>query len=262
MFSKLLYLKVDKLDESGKVIKTLPFPSASDQIILGTYTYEAKRMGGTPTITDSFYFPRCLNDEWNRDGYSEVYAEYENEKFCVTSVPSSTKDNSTLLFKHEITLASRREILDNTLFFDAVAKDSDMFSVDKYRSNQTSFSFSGTIYEFVDRINSSLAYIGVYNPKAKDENSKGYHVEITEGYGTDDIKELSFSDQYITDVLQEIYNTFGLTYYWKGNTCYVGKCENDLTDENNIIKYGVNDALISVNEENTNNKIIDRRRRK
>ena len=257
MFSKLLYLKVDKLDESGKVIKTLPFPSASDQIILGTYTYEAKRMGGTPTITDSFYFPRCLNDEWNRDGYSEVYAEYENEKFCVTSVPSSTKDNSTLLFKHEITLASRREILDNTLFFDAVAKDSDMFSVDKYRSNQTSFSFSGTIYEFVDRINSSLEYIGVYNPKAKDENSKGYHVEITEGYGTDDIKELSFSDQYITDVLQEIYNTFGLTYYWKGNTCYVGKCENDLTDENNIIKYGVKDALISVNEENTNNKIID-----
>lgn len=257
MFSNLLYLKVDKLDESGKVIKTLPFPSASDQIILGTYTYEAKRMGGTPTITDSFYFPRCLNDEWNRDGYSEVYAEYENEKFCVTSVPSSTKDNSTLLFKHEITLVSRREILDNTLFFDAVAKDSDMFSVDKYRSNQTSFSFSGTIYEFVDRINSSLAYIGVYNPKAKDENSKGYHVEITAGYGTDDIKELSFSDQYITDVLQEIYNTFGLTYYWKGNTCYVGKCENDLTDENNIIKYGVNDALISVNEENTNNKIID-----
>lgn len=257
MFSNLLYLKVDKLDESGKVIKTLPFPSASDQIILGTYTYEAKRMGGTPMITDSFYFPRCLNDEWNRDGYSEVYAEYENEKFCVTSVPSSTKDNSTLLFKHEITLVSRREILDNTLFFDAVAKDSDMFSVDKYRSNQTSFSFSGTIYEFVDRINSSLAYIGVYNPKAKDENSKGYHVEITAGYGTDDIKELSFSDQYITDVLQEIYNTFGLTYYWKGNTCYVGKCENDLTDENNIIKYGVNDALISVNEENTNNKIID-----
>nr|DAH65520.1 MAG TPA: hypothetical protein [Caudoviricetes sp.] len=257
MFSNLLYLKVDKLDESGKVIKTLPFPSASDQIILGTYTYEAKRMGGTPMITDSFYFPRCLNDEWNRDGYSEVYAEYENEKFCVTSVPSSTKDNSTLLFKHEITLVSRREILDNTLFFDAVAKDSDMFSVDKYRSNQTSFSFSGTIYEFVDRINSSLAYIGVYNPKAKEENSKGYHVEIVEGYGTDDIKELSFSDQYITDVLQEIYNTFGLTYYWKGNTCYVGKCENDLTDENDIIKYGVNDALISVNEENTNNKIID-----
>lgn len=214
-------------------------------------------MGGTPTITDSFYFPRCLNDEWKRDGYSEVYAEYENEKFCVTSVPSSTKDNSTLLFKHEITLVSRREILDNTLFFDAVAKDSDMFSVDKYRSNQTTFNFSGTIYEFVDRINSSLAYVGAYNPKAKEEKDKGYHVEITEGYGTDDIQELSFSDQYITDVLQEIYNTFGLTYYWKGNVCYVGKYENDLTDENNIIKYGVNDALISVNEGNTNNKIID-----
>lgn len=214
-------------------------------------------MGGTPTITDSFYFPRCLNDEWKRDGYSEVYTEYENEKFCVTSVPSSTKDNSTLLFKHEITLVSRREILDNTLFFDAVAKDSDMFSVDKYRSNQTTFNFSGTIYEFVDRINSSLAYVGAYNPKAKEEKDKGYHVEITEGYGTDDIQELSFSDQYITDVLQEIYNTFGLTYYWKGNVCYVGKYENDLTDENNIIKYGVNDALISVNEGNTNNKIID-----
>lgn len=214
-------------------------------------------MGGTPTITDSFYFPRCLNDEWKRDGYSEVYVEYENEKFCVTSVPSSTKDNSTLLFKHEITLVSRREILDNTLFFDAVAKDRDMFSVDKYRSNQTTFNFSGTIYEFVDRINSSLAYVGAYNPKAKEEKDKGYHVEITEGYGTDDIQELSFSDQYITDVLQEIYNTFGLTYYWKGNICYVGKYENDLTDENNVIKYGVNDALISVNEENTNNKIID-----
>ena len=84
---------------------------------------------------------------------------------------------------------------------------------------------------------------------------KGYYVVIDEGYVTDEVKEVSFEDQYLTDVLQLINTTFELDYYWDGNVCHVGKVQHDLTDT--PIKYGSSDALISVSKENANYKIVD-----
>ena len=75
MNTELLYLKFDKKLEDGSVAYGVAFPSDNEQVILGTYTYEAKRMGGTPTITDTFNFPRCLDSEWKQEGCSEVYVE-------------------------------------------------------------------------------------------------------------------------------------------------------------------------------------------
>lgn len=246
MKAESLYIQKLTYDENtGNEIIGL-FPSEANPAIVSSYTYDAKRMGGAPTLTATIYSSEPL--QWKK----EEFVEYNGDRFFASYTPNSTKDNSSRMWKSEITFTSRRELLDNTLFFDVVVDDVDTQNKDKYRSNQTKFTFGGTIYEFVARINSSMAYCGLYRPT---EEYKGYYVVVDEGYGTDEVKEVSFEDQYLTDVLQLINTTFELDYYWDGNVCHVGKVQHDLTDT--PIKYGSSDALISVAKENANYKIVD-----
>lgn len=246
MKAESLYIQKLTYDENtGNEIIGL-FPSEANPAIVSSYTYDAKRMGGAPTLTATIYSSEPL--QWKK----EEFVEYNDDRFFVSYTPSSTKDNSSKMWKSEITFTSRRELLDNTLFFDVVVDDVDTQNKDRYRSNQTKFTFGGTIHEFVASVNSSMAYCGLYRPT---DEYKGYYVVIDEGYGTDEVKEVSFEDQYLTDVLQLINTTFELDYYWDGNVCHVGKVQHDLTDT--PIKYGSSDALISVSKENANYKIVD-----
>lgn len=227
-----------KRDVDGKAQS---FPTGEIPAIIGTFTYTAKRMGGAPSITATIYYPTLLDKRWTH----EEYVEFQGERYYATSIPSSSKDNQSVLYKHDVTFTSRREILDNTLFFDAVSnKDEDTKGGDKYRTNQTRFSFGGDITEFVSRINSSMKYCDV-----------PYSVVIDDGYATTDVKEVSFENQYLTEVLQLINTTYQLDYYWVGNVCHVGKLQYDLTD--NPIEYGRNNALVSVSKENSNARIVD-----
>ena len=245
MKAKSLYIQTLTYDENNKE-KVGLFPSEVNPVVVSSYTYSAKRMGGAPTLTATIYTAEPL--QWKKNEFVEL----EGDRLFASYTPNPTKDNSSRMWKHEITFTSRRELLDNTLFFDVVVDDLDTQNRDRYRSNQTKFTFGGTIYEFVARINSSMAYSDLYHPK---DEYKGYYVVVDEGYGTDEVKEVSFEDQYLTDVLQLIYTTFELTYYWVGNVCHVGKVQNDLTAT--PIKYGRNDALLSVSKENANYKIVD-----
>lgn len=246
MKAESLYIQKLTYDENtGNEIIGL-FPSEANPAIVSSYTYDAKRMGGAPTLTATIYSSEPL--QWKK----EEFVEYNGDRFFASYTPNSTKDNSSRMWKSEITFTSRRELLDNTLFFDVVVDDVDTQNKDRYRSNQTKFTFGGTIHEFVARINSSMAYCGLYRPT---DEYKGYYVVVDEGYGTDEVKEVSFEDQYLTDVLQLVNTTFELDYYWDGSVCHVGKVQHDLTDT--PIKYGCSDALISVSKENANYKIVD-----
>lgn len=246
MKAESLYIQKLTYDENtGNEIIGL-FPSEANPAIVSSYTYDAKRMGGAPTLTATIYSSEPL--QWKK----EEFVEYNGDRFFASYTPNSTKDNSSRMWKNEITFTSRRELLDNTLFFDVAVDDVDTQNKDRYRSNQTKFTFGGTIHEFVARVNSSMAYCGLYRPT---DEYKGYYVVVDEGYGADEVKEVSFEDQYLTDVLQLINTTFELDYYWDGNVCHVGKVQHDLTDT--PIKYGSSDALISVSKENANYKIVD-----
>lgn len=246
MKAESLYIQKLTYDENtGNEIIGL-FPSEANPAIVSSYTYDAKRMGGAPTITATIYSSEPL--QWKK----EEFVEYNGDRLFASYTPNPTKDNSSRMWKSEITFTSRRELLDNTLFFDVVVDDVDTQNKDRYRSNQAKFTFGGTIHEFVARINSSMAYCGLYRPT---DEYKGYYVVVDEGYGTDEVKEVSFEDQYLTDVLQLVNTTFELDYYWDGNVCHVGKVQHDLTDT--PIKYGCSDALISVSKENANYKIVD-----
>lgn len=246
MKAESLYIQKFTYDENTDNEIIGLFPSEANPAIVSSYTYDAKRMGGAPTLTATIYSSEPL--QWKK----EEFVEYNGDRFFASYTPNSTKDNSSRMWKSEITFTSRRELLDNTLFFDVVVDDVDTQNKDRYRSNQTKFTFGGTIYEFIARINSSMAYCGLYRPT---DEYKGYYVVVDEGYGTDEVKEVSFEDQYLTDVLQLINTTFELDYYWDGNVCHVGKVQHDLTDT--PIKYGSSDALISVSKENANYKIVD-----
>lgn len=254
MKAEALYIKIDKAAKDG-VMETHLFPSDADFACIKSYTNSRNREGGAPSISASFYFSRPLDKEWSR----EEYVEFDGERYYATSIPSSSKDSTSGLYKHEASFISKREVLDNTLFFDAVSQDpNDTNGGDKYRSNQTKFSFGGDIGEFVSRINNSMAYCGLYDKNGVD----GYCIVVDEGYGTDEIKELSFESQYLSAVIQLIKTTFELDYYWVGKVCHVGSVQHDLSTSGNygsqyVLQYGSDAALMSIQRNNTNNKAID-----
>lgn len=254
MKAEALYIKIDKTAKDGGKEAHL-FPSDADFACIKSYTNSRKREGGAPSISASFYFPRPLDKEWTR----EEYVEFDGERYYATSIPSSSKDNTSGLYKHEASFVSKREVLDNTLFFDVVSQNpNDTNGGDKYRSNQTKFSFGGDINEFVSRINDSMAYCGLYDKSGVD----GYCVVVDEGYGTDEIKELSFESQYLSEVIQLVKTTFELDYYWIGRVCHVGSVQHDLSTSGNygsryVLQYGSDAALMSVQRNNTNNKTVD-----
>lgn len=254
MKAEALYIKIDKTTKNG-VTETHLFPSDTDFVCIKSYTNSRKREGGAPSISASFYFSRPLDKEWSR----EEYVEFDGEKYYATSIPSSSKDGASGLYKHEASFVSKREVLDNTLFFDVVSqKSNDTNGGDKYRSNQTKFSFGGDIDEFVSRINDSMAYCGLYDKNGVD----GYCIVVDEGYGADEIKELSFESQYLSAVIQLIKTTFELDYYWVGKICHVGSVQHDLSTSGNygsryVLQYGSDAALMSIQRSNTNNKTID-----
>lgn len=254
MKAEALYIKIDKTTKNG-VTETHLFPSDTDFACIKSYTNSRNREGGAPSISASFYFSRPLDKEWSR----EEYVEFDGERYYATSIPSSSKDSTSGLYKHETSFISKREVLDNTLFFDVVSQDpNDTNGGDKYRSNQTKFSFGGDIGEFVSRINNSMAYCGLYDKNGVD----GYCIVVDEGYGTDEIKELSFESQYLSAVIQLIKTTFELDYYWVGKVCHVGSVQHDLSTSGNygsqyVLQYGSDAALMSIQRNNTNNKAVD-----
>ena len=222
------------------------FPSSTEKAVIGTYTYDAQRMGGAPTFTATLKFPRCLDNEWTLN----EYIEFGGEKYYIRQKPSSSKDNSEITYKHEVTFVSEREILENVYFLDVVTEDTEAQYKDRYRSNTSKVHFYGDVHEFVARLNDSLIYSGLYNK----DTQEGFHIVIDEGI-TSEGKDVSIEDKFIAEALQDIYNVYGLAYYWTGKTCHVGYTENVITTP---IEYGSDNALLSVQKTNANYRIITR----
>lgn len=223
-----LYTYVDGANDT-------PFPNESEQIIIGSFQYDANRMGGAPTITATVKHRLCLDDLWT----DKVYATFKGEKYFVKNTPSSSKSNDDARYEHSVELLSEREILNHVYFIDAVQGDS---SIDIYKSNSTTVVFFGDITEFVSRLNASLSYFGL-----------DYTVVIDEGI-TSEEKQVSITDKYFLSALQEIFNIYELAYYFVGKTIHVGFTENAITFP---MAYGADGALLSISKENANYQIIN-----
>ena len=219
-------------------INDTPFPDTDNQIEIGAFRYDAKRMGGAPTITASVNYPTCLDDEWT----DNVYAEFNGEKYYLKQTPTSSYNNESTMYKHDLELVSERSILDNVYFFDTVVGEPE--GDDKPVSNSTKAVFFGNIDEFVSRLNSSLQYSGL-----------GYTVVVDDEISTTE-KLISFENQFFSNVLQEIYKTYEVPYYFDGKTIRIGYSKSDVIIPN--FSYGVDDALLSITKTNANYKVVNR----
>ena len=222
------------------------FPSSSERAVIGTYTYDAQRMGGAPTITGTLMYSRCLDNDWTK----KEYVVYRGEKYYLKQIPSSSKDSADVRYKHELTFVSERQVLENVYFLDVVTSDTEEQYQDRYRSNTSKVHFYGDIEEFVARINDSLIYSGLYDKTT----GEGYRIVIDEGISTE-AKDVNIEDKFITEALQDIYNIFELAYYWVGKTCHVGYTENAISTP---IEYGSDNALLSIQKTNENYRLINR----
>ena len=223
-----------------------PFPNTEEgQIEIGTFRFDAKRMGGAPTITASVNYPSCLDNEWT----DMVYAEFRGEKYYLKQTPTSSYNNESSMYKHDIELVSERVILDNVYFYDAVKNASENNDA---ASNSTTFAFFGSIVDFANKLNSSLEYAELRT--VVDGEVSGWNVVCDENI-TSEEKLISFDNAFFSNAIQESYNTFKIPYYFKGKEIHFGYTDNTIAEE---FSYGVDDALLSITKTNANYKIVNR----
>ena len=222
-------LCIFKLDTQGGKEK---FPNADMPAKLGEYTYTAQRMAGTPTLTATLNYPSCLDEQWT----GEEFVECRGEKYYIDQVPTSSKDNKSIMYKHELQFVSERIVLENVYFMDVVTA-----GADTYHSNSTSVKFMGDINEFVGRLNASMEKSGI-----------GYSVVIDEDI-TSDSKLVSLDNVYLAEAFQSIYTVYELPYYFVGKVCHIGYTENVISTPFEYRK-----GFISIKKTNANYKIVNR----
>lgn len=220
----------------------------SEQIEIGSFRYDAQRMGGVPTLTFTLMYEDCLDNLWS----DNVYAVFNNERHFLKMTPTSSKTNDDTRYKHEVELVAERKILDDTYFYDAVVGDPQ--ENDKPVTNDTELNFYGNIADFAKRMNASLQYTKLQKVNEEGLVIDGYYVVIDEGIKTED-KQLAFDGAVFSQALQESYNTFGIPFYFVGKEIHLGFTNNAIAD---VLEYGVDDALLSITKQNANFKVVNR----
>lgn len=221
---------------NGDGVASTPFPNEEEQVVTSDFEYNASRMGSARSISAKIMHRLCLDDLWS----DNVYAEFNGERFFVMNTPSSNKDNDDERYEHDITFLSEMEVLNHVYFIDAVQGDS---TEDQQKSNTATVQFFGDINEFASRLNSCFAYLGI-----------DYNAVVDEGI-TSDAELVSFEDEYIMSALQTSFETFDIPYYFDGKTIHFGYSDNAISYP---MKYGFNEALLSISKENANYAIINK----
>lgn len=222
---------------------------SNEQIKVGSFRYDAKRMGGAPTITFTLMYDECLDKLWS----DQVYAKFRGERYFLKQTPTSSKNNDDARYRHDVELVAERTILDNAYFYDAVVGSP--IENDVPVTNSTKFHFYGHIEKFVERMNASLQYTGIQKVDEDGNVVSGYHVVLDDDVVTRDQKQVSFDSAVFSQALQESYNTFGIPFYFDGQTIHIGFTNNVIGD---VLEYGVDGALISATKTNANFKVINR----
>lgn len=230
-------------NEQGEIVSCV---LNGEEVIIPNFKYEATRMAGAPTISFSIKNAQLLDEFWN----DTMFVEFRGEKYYLAHIPSSSLSNEDGIYTHEVEMVSERAALDNVYFYDVVSDDTED---DRPASNSSEVTFHGTIEEFVERMNSSLQYAKLQT-KNEDGTYSGYQVVI-DGDVESESKLLAFKNETMSSVLQTIYQTYNLPYYFIGKEIHIGY-ESEIIST--VFEYGVDDALLSIEKENSNNKVINR----
>lgn len=219
-------------------VNDIPFPSRNNDtpIIISTFTYNAQRMAITPTITATVNYPRCLDNDWDNN----VYAEYNGKKYYIRQIPSSSKDNTSVMYKHEITLYSDNFVLENIYFVD----------VDK--NDDTNIVIRCDLREYCNILNAFF-----------DAKELNYRVEIDNSVtNSTETKDIILENVYVSSAIQEIYNQWGIPFFLTKTPndprtyIVVKDCSENITDV--TLAYGADESLLSIKKNNANFRKITR----
>lgn len=239
-------LKLYKETSNLGATKKVPFPGKGDNwAYIADYKYSATRMSSAPSITATLEWPSCLDNEWS----TNVFVEYNGERYFVKNTPSSSYNNTSCLYSHSLELVSERAILDSVYFLNVPTRTSTEEGDPQgdSLSDSSEFSFSGDIKEFVDRLNKSLVRSGV-------GGVTGYTAVVDNGV-ISETKLFSISNQYVTDVLKSAYELYEVPYYFTGKTIHFG---NQQTDILTPLKYGIENSLLSISKTNLHKQVVTR----
>ena len=226
---------------------------------LTSYSCKPVRMG-FPDFQAEVVCKDNLDNEWT----GREYVTFRGERFYIRETPSAKYDNTSFLWKHSCTLVSESaEILGNVYFYDAVYSYAS--TKDKPCSNSTKVTFYGNIYEICDRINCSLKYRGIgdsiLNTKmsltTEDEPVGDGFCVMTDSYGDYDREtswEFSFEDKNIWEVLTEVVSKTEIPFEKRGKKFIFGAVPKVVE---HIFEQGFDKALLSVNHQNANAKVIN-----
>ena len=234
-----LYLYVDGVNDT-------PFPSSGKgQACLIDWQYSAKRMGGAPTITGgTIYYPSCLDSVWQ----DNVYVMYNGERYFPRHAPTSSYSNTTCVFKHNVDFVSERFMLDNIYFYDVVPQ-SQSDDASKPISNNATFTFSGTLKEFVARLNVALGQRGgtPYTCVIDDVDSEAANAQ----------RQIKFDKKFISEAMQESFKIWGVPYYFAGTVIHYGDANPSAID-NIVFEYGHDKSLLAITKTNAGTRVINR----
>lgn len=235
-----IYVTSDGLEFNVKAL--------NENIEIGAFKYEAKRMGGVPTISFTLYYPESLEGLWNEN----IYGLFNKRKFFLKQTPSEKVSNDNLMYEYSVELVDERIILDNTYFFNAVAVG-DSTSYDQPLTNSTEFNFFGNIDDFVKRLNSSLRFSKLQGTDSQGKPT-GYSVVIDKGVSSEE-KFISFSDKFFSEAIQESYNTFEIPYYFVGKIIHIGYKASNIEYP---FETGIDNSLLTIKKQNANTRSINR----
>ena len=225
-------------------VNDISFP-ANEPITINNFKYTTSRDGKVPILTATTYHSECLDSVWD---YKQ-YVVYNNEKYWVSKIPSSSKDNTNSRYKYNIEFTSERNILFNTYFYDTVDSfTDDIWIGNKYCSHSLKVEFYGTISELAERINASLKHSNVNYKIVVDDNLHEDKRSATRHFSGDAL--------YISDAIKQASSLYDIPTYYIGNTIHFGYYSTHI--DNVVLEYGNDNPLISIQRNNANEKLITR----
>ena len=232
-------------------------------IELTEYSAKFPRMG-MPELTATLKWPTPLDDEWT----GREYVTLRGERFFIRHTPSGKKDNNDARYTHEIEFTSEfAEILGDTYFIDAVPSYAETY--DKPCTNNTTFSFYGTISEFCDRLNCAFIKKEIADSVLKTKTSlttsdtpmgDGYCVMLDpygEGNVYDPNKTYNFEweDKTLWEAVTEGFTVTEIPFERRGKRIIFGAVPKVLARK---FEYGHDNELLSIYHKNANAKVINR----
>lgn len=235
-------LNIYVIDANGEK-RTFPLERLAVEI--NEWSYSAERMGNFPSITAKFSHIDYLGEEeWSGNEFIEL----NGCKFFAKQPPIPSKNNEDIRYTYDIEFVSDKEKLNHVLFFDCVTERTQFQFKDRYRTNNTTFSFYGELNEAVDRLNDSLYYSGLYDNNAE----SGFKFVLDDGIESE-TKEVSFENVYIKDAIEQISDSFNVPYYWEGNVCHFGSYANKVEIP---LEYGKDKGLLGITISPNDDEVI------